>query len=449
MSGNFDYLVIGGGSGGLASARRAASYGARVALFENARLGGTCVNAGCVPKKVMWNAANIAEALGDAAGYGFDADLHGFDWQRLKSARDAYITRLNGIYERNLTKDGVTIIRGLARFAEPRTLIVNGETYTAPHILIASGGRPQIPDLPGAELGLTSDGFFALERRPARAAIVGAGYIAVELAGVLSALGTEVTLILRNEQFLRKFDVMLRETLLEEMLKHGVEVAACTHLAKLEREGDGRISLISEGGDRRTGFDAVFWAAGRTPLTAPLELARAGVKTAPDGHIETDEFQNTSAEGIYAVGDVTGRAPLTPVAIAAGRRLADRLFGDKAGAKLSYDLVPTVIFSHPPIGTVGLTEDEARETYGDSVKIYSSRFVNLYYGVLERKSASAIKLVCAGPEERIVGLHVIGAGADEMLQGFAVAIKMGATKRDFDDTVAIHPTAAEEVVTLR
>lgn len=449
MTRNFDYLVIGGGSGGLASARRAASYGARVALFENARLGGTCVNAGCVPKKIMWNAASIAEALGDAAGYGFDLEARGFDWPRLKAARDAYVLRLNGIYERNLTKDGVTVVRGLARFEDARTLMVNEEPYTAPHILIASGGRPQIPDLPGAELGLSSDGFFALETQPARAAIVGAGYIAVELAGVLAALGTEVTLILRNEQFLRKFDFMLRETLLEEMLKQGVEVAACTHLERLERESDGRIRLISERGDRRTSFDAVFWAAGRAPLTGPLQLERAGVQTAPDGHIKTDEFQNTSADGIYAVGDVTGRAPLTPVAIAAGRRLADRLFGGKEQAKLSYDLIPTVIFSHPPIGTVGLTEDEAREAYGDSLKIYTSRFVNLYHGVLERKSASAIKLVCVGPEERIVGLHVICAGADEMLQGFAVAIKMGATKRDFDDTVAIHPTAAEEVVTLR
>ncbi len=449
MTHNFDYLVIGGGSGGLASARRAASYGARVALFESARLGGTCVNAGCVPKKIMWNAASIAEALGDATGYGFDLERRGFDWRRLKTARDAYILRLNGIYERNLTKDGVEIVRGFARFADARTLIVNEERYTAPHILIASGGRPQIPDLPGADLGLTSDGFFDLETPPARAAIVGAGYIAVELAGVLAALGSEVTLVLRNEQFLRKFDAMLRETLLEEMLKQGVDVAACTHLARLERESDGRISFVSDRGDRRSGFDAVFWAAGRAPLTAPLALDQAGVRTSPEGHIITDEFQNASAPGIYAVGDVTGRAPLTPVAIAAGRRLADRLFGGKDQAKLSYELIPTVIFSHPPIGTVGLSEDEARETYGDDVKIYSSRFVNLYHGVLERKSASAIKLVCTGPDDRVIGLHVIGAGADEMLQGFAVAIKMGATKRDFDDTVAIHPTAAEEVVTLR
>ncbi|MBI3203459.1 MAG: glutathione-disulfide reductase [Myxococcales bacterium] len=445
----WDYLVIGGGSGGIASARRAAQHGARVALVEAGRLGGTCVNLGCVPKKIMWNAATIAETLGDAEGYGFDVDPAGFDWGKMKAGRDAYVERLNGIYARNLEGSRVTAIRGSAAFVGPREVEVDGDRHQAEHVLIATGGRPRVPAVPGAELGITSDGFFALARQPKRVAIVGAGYIAVEIAGVLSSLGSEVTLLLRHQELLRRFDVALRETLMTEMAAHGINVMSCIHLARVERAADGSLELCGSTGEKLSGVDALIWAIGRDPNTERLGLAAAGVSTDDGGHVQVDEWQNTSAAGVYAVGDVTGKWPLTPVAIAAGRRLADRLFGGQPDARLDYDFIPSVVFSHPPIGTVGLTEDQARDRWGDAVKIHSSRFTNMYHALTARRTASVVKLVTVGPEQKVVGVHVIGIGADEMIQGFAVAVRMGATKADFDRTVAIHPTAAEELVTLR
>ncbi|MBK7586730.1 MAG: glutathione-disulfide reductase [Myxococcales bacterium] len=445
----WDYLVIGGGSGGIASARRAAEHGARVALIESGRLGGTCVNLGCVPKKIMWHAASLAESLRDAEGYGFDVTASAFDWARLKLRRDAYVERLNGIYARNLEGSAVTRVTGLARFVSPRTVEVAGERHTAAHVLIATGGRPSVPNLPGAEHGITSDGFFALEERPERVAIVGAGYIAVELAGVLASLGSEVTLLLRHKQLLRRFDVALRETLMHEMTAQGINVMSCIHLERIEKASAGTLSLVGSTGEELSGLDTLIWAIGREPNTETLGLDTAGVDTDERGQIEVDDLQNTSAEHIYAVGDVTGKWPLTPVAIAAGRRLADRVFGGQPDAKLDYENIPSVVFSHPPIGTVGLTEDEARERWGDAVRIHASRFTSLYHAVTARRSASVVKLVTVGPEQRVVGVHVIGIGADEMIQGFAVAVRMGATKADFDRTVAIHPTGAEELVTLR
>ena len=444
----WDYLVIGGGSGGIASARRAARHGARVALVEAGRLGGTCVNLGCVPKKIMWNAASIAEALGDAEGYGFDVDPAGFDWAKMKAGRDAYVERLNGIYARNLEGSGVTAIRGRATLLGPGEIEVGGQRHTAAHVLIATGGRPRVPAVTGAELGITSDGFFGLERQPKRVAIVGAGYIAVEIAGVLSSLGSEVTLLLRHQELLRRFDVTLRETLMTEIAAHGINVMSCIHLERVERAADGGLELCGSMGEKLSGVDALIWAVGRDPNTEGLGLGAAGVQTDEAGHVRVDEWQNTSAAGVYAVGDVTGRWPLTPVAIAAGRRLADRLFGKQPDARLDYDFIPSVVFSHPPIGTVGLTEDEARDRWGDAVKIHSSRFTNMYHALTARRTASVVKLVTVGPEQKVVGVHVIGIGADEMIQGFAVAVRMGATKADFDRTVAIHPTAAEELVTL-
>ncbi len=447
---HFDYLVIGGGSGGIASARRAAEHGARVALVEGGRLGGTCVNVGCVPKKIMWSAAGMAEALHEAAGYGFDVDLRAFDWGALKQRRDAYVARLNGIYARNLEASGVTCLNGWARFVGPRTVEVAGERHDADHVLIATGGRPRVPNVPGAALGITSDGFFDLDRLPRRAVVVGAGYIAAELAGVLAALGTRVTILLRREHLLRTFDSMLREVLLEEMISAGIDVLSCVHLAGIEREPGGALALVSDDGERRSGYDVLLWAVGRDPATETLALERAGVATNAEGAIVVDELQRTSAEGVHAVGDVTGRWQLTPVAIAAGRSLAMRLFGGQPGARLDYENIPTVVFTHPPIGTVGLTEEEARDRYGEEgISVHRARFTNLHYAVTERRTASAMKLVCRRPDERILGVHVIGLGADEMLQGFAVAVRMGATKADFDRTVAIHPTAAEEFVTMR
>lgn len=445
----WDYLVIGGGSGGIASARRAAEHGARVSLVEAGRLGGTCVNLGCVPKKIMWNAAVIAEALEDAEGYGFDVDVAGFDWAKLKAGRDAYVERLNGIYARNLERSGVHRIAGRARFVESRVIEVAGERHGAEHVLVATGGRPRVPPVPGAELGITSDGFFALSTRPKRVAIVGAGYIAVEIAGVMASLGSEVTLLLRHQELLRRFDVTLRETLMREMASQGINVVSCIHLDRVERAPDGTLGLCGSTGEKLSGLDALIWAVGRDPNTEGLGLEVARVELDAEGHVRVDEWQNTSAAQVYAVGDVTGRRPLTPVAIAAGRRLADRVFCGVADARLDYENIPSVVFSHPPIGTVGLTEDEARERWGDGVQIFSSRFTNLYHALTPRRTASVVKLVTVGPELKIVGLHVIGIGADELIQGFAVAVRMGATKADFDRTVAIHPTAAEEVVTLR
>jgi glutathione reductase (NADPH) len=444
----YDYLVIGAGSGGMASARRAARHGAKVALVERGRLGGTCVNVGCVPKKLMWNAAECAEWLKDASDYGFEVQRPKVDWAALKRARDQYVARLNGIYERNVELDGVRLFRGEAKFAGPGLVRVGDEQLSAHHILIATGGRPNVPNVPGAELGLTSDGFFALESRPDRVAVVGAGYIAVEIAGVFNALRSDVTLFVRGGRLLAGFDEMLATTLASEMSAAGVSLMSSHELCAVTRAEDGTLSVESHHGKRHSGFDALVWATGRVPNCEGLALDTVAVKRNERSEIEVDDFQNTSAEGIYAVGDVTGRKQLTPVAIAAGRRLADRLFGGKPDAKLDYENVPSVVFSHPPIGTVGLTESEARELYGDDVKIYTTRFTNMRFGFTERKPKTAMKLVCVGPQEKVVGVHTIGTGSDELLQGFAVAVKLGATKADFDRTVAVHPTASEELVLL-
>ena len=448
--GDFDLLVIGGGSGGLACAQRAAEYGARVALIESARLGGTCVNVGCVPKKVMWNAAQIAHAAHDAEHYGFDVALRGHDWAMLRERRDAYVTRLNGIYERNLANKKITLVRGHAEFAGAHTVRVNGETLEAEHVVIATGGRPLLPPIPGAELGLTSDGFFELDHRPERVAIVGSGYIAVEIAGIFAALGSATTVVLRHDRVLRHFEAMLGETLSKIMRDDGVEFALHAVPRALHRDADGSLRLSSDDGRVLGPFDALIWAIGREPLVDDLGLARAGVRLDDRGCIAVDRYQQTSVPGVYAIGDVTGQAQLTPVAIAAGRRLADRIWGGMVDRHLDYSNIPTVVFSHPPIGTVGLSEAEAVERYGaERVKVFTSGFVPMYHAMTPRKPRAEMKLVTVDPEQRVVGCHVIGAGADEMLQGFAVAVKMGATKRDFDDTVAIHPTSAEEFVTMR
>lgn len=448
MAEDLDYLVIGGGSGGIASARRAAAHGARAAVVERARLGGTCVNVGCVPKKVMWNAAGVVESLHDAPGYGLEVGDWRLDWGRLVERREAYIRRLNGIYGRNLDKDGVELIRASARLTGPNTVVLDdGRQLEAKHILIATGGYPRRPDIAGAELGIDSDGFFALQTQPRRVAIAGSGYIAVELAGMLNLLGTEVTLVLRYDHVLRHFDRMLGQTLLERMEAAGIRVLRNTQAQRLERDGDGFRAHFDAGSPET--FDHYLWAIGRAPDVEGLGLEAAGVALSESGHVRVDAYQDTSVAGIHAVGDVTGAVELTPVAIAAGRRLSDRLFGGQPERCLVYENIPTVVFTHPPIGTVGLTEHEARNRYGASaVRVYNSRFVALYYGVLDDKPGSAMKLVTVGEDERIVGAHIIGRGADEMLQGFAVAVKMGARKRDFDDTVAIHPTSAEEMVTM-
>ena len=448
MTAQFDLIVIGGGSGGLACAQRAAEYGAKVAVAEPRPLGGTCVNVGCVPKKVMYYAASLAGSLRDAAGYGFDITVDGHDWVTLKQARDAYVRRLNGIYAANLERRGIRHVEAVARFHDASTVVAGDELLSAPHIVIASGGRPTVPTVAGSELGITSDGFFDLDRRPQSIAIVGSGYVAVEIAGVLAALGTRVTLVIRHDHVLRSFDAMLSAALMAGMREQGIEIVDHAVPAQVRQAGDHHELWTADG--RILGpFECVLWAVGREPAVEQLALEQAGVRQYDDGYVIVDRFQQTSVPGLYAIGDVTGQLALTPVAIAAGRRLADRVFGGQAGRHLDYDLVPTVVFSHPPIGTIGLTEAEARDIHGNSVRCYTSGFTPMYHALTEHKRRAEMKLVTVGPEERIVGLHVIGEGADEMLQGFAVAVKMGATKRDFDDTVAIHPTAAEEFVTMR
>ena len=448
MAGEYDLLVIGGGSGGLAHAQRAAEYGARAAVVEYGPLGGTCVNVGCVPKKVMWYAAETRHHLDHAADYGFTADFGAHDWAGLKARRDAYVTRLNGIYENNLGRRGVDYIQGAAKFVDPHTLAVGDEHYRAERIVIATGGRPMVPDIPGAGYGIVSDDFFTLEERPQRVLIAGSGYIAVELGGVFNALGSDVNIVVRKDHVVRSFDAMLSEEVMEAMENAGIRFDTRVIPAKVEKLDDGLV-MTSDDGRRFGPVDCVLWAIGREPNSDTLALDAAGVVTDEQGFIPVDKFQTTNVGHISAIGDVTGAQALTPVAIAAGRRLADRIYGGMEGRHLDYRLVPTVIFSHPPMGTVGMTEAEARAEHGDAVKVYLSRFTPMYYALGKQKQTSVMKLITAGDDERIVGCHVIGDGADEMMQGFAVAIRMGATKKDFDDTVAIHPTSAEEFVTMR
>ncbi|KAG6334796.1 hypothetical protein ID866_4295 [Astraeus odoratus] len=446
----YDYICIGGGSGGVASSRRAASYGKKVALVESSpALGGTCVN-------IMWHAADLADKLRHAgSGYHFlDVNQPKFDWATFKPQRDAYIRKLNKIYENNLDKEGVEYHPGAARLVSADSVEVtrpDGAKYimTADHITVATGGRPTIPAdemIPGASLGTDSDGFFALEDQPKRVVIVGAGYIAVELAGVLNSLGSDTHLIIRHDKILRSFDPTLQDTLTPWMEHTGIKLHKRSNVVRVEGGKGNALTVYTDKGEVIE-VDCLIWAIGRHANTENLGLEDVGVEVDGKGDIVVDDYQNTTVKGIYAIGDVQGKALLTPVAIAAGRRLSNRLFGpDKFKSdKLSYENIPTVVFSHPPIGTVGLTEPEAVQAYGNDVKIYKSSFRSLYFSQIdeEHKEPTVYKLIVVGEEERVVGVHLIGQGSDEALQGFAVAVKMGARKQDLDNTVAIHPTSAE------
>jgi glutathione reductase (NADPH) len=449
MNKHFDLLVIGGGSGGVAISNRAASYGAKCALIESGRIGGTCVNVGCVPKKVMWNGANLMHAIEEAADYGIGVPSRSFDWATLRRQRDQHVLDLNGLYERTLVKNGVEIIQASARFVGPKTVKAGAATFTADHIVIAVGGRPFLPDLPGVGFGITSDGFFELAAQPMKAAVVGGGYTAVEIAGLLRALGSEVTMLCRRVHFLNDFDPLLRDELMKQMLADGIRIISQTRITKVEKATDG-LRITQENGGVVEGLDGLLWAIGRQPNTDRLDLRATGVAVDAGGAVVTDAYQATNVAGIYAIGDVIGKIDLTPVAIAAGRRLADRLFGGMKDRKLDYENIATVLFTHPPIGTIGLSEHDAVKVYGVSqVKVYETTFTPMYHAFTRRKVKCSLKLVVTGETEKIVGCHVIGPGADELMQGFAVAVRMGATKRDFDDTVAIHPTVAEELVTMR
>lgn len=446
----YDYIVIGGGSGGIASANRAAMHGAKVILFEGKEVGGTCVNVGCVPKKVMWYGAQVAETLHRYAGeYGFDVTINKFDFAKLKANRQAYIDRIHGSYERGFDSNGVERVYEYARFVAPHKVEVAGERYTAPHILIATGGHALYPNIPGSEYGITSDGFFELDEVPKRTAVIGAGYIAVEVAGVLNALGSDTHLFVRKDRPLRTFDKDIVDVLVDEMAKSGPTLHTHANATEVVKNADDSLTISFDNGETIT-VDCLIWAIGRAANTSGFGLEKTGVKLTEKGTIYSDEFENTSVPGIYALGDVTGKLDLTPVAVKAGRQLSERLFNNKADAKLDYTDVATVVFSHPVIGSVGLTEEKAIAKYGaENIKVYKSSFTPMYTALGDNRQPSTMKLVTLGEDEKIIGLHGIGYGVDEMIQGFSVAIKMGATKADFDNTVAIHPTGSEEFVTMR
>ena len=446
----YDYIVIGGGSGGIASANRAAMHGAKVILFEGKEVGGTCVNVGCVPKKVMWYGAQVAETLHRYAGeYGFDVTINKFDFATLKANRQAYIDRIHGSYERGFDSNGVERVYEYARFVDPHTVEVAGERYTAPNILIATGGHALYPNIPGSEYGITSDGFFELDEVPKRTAVIGAGYIAVEVAGVLNALGSDTHLFVRKDRPLRTFDKDIVDVLVDEMAKSGPTLHTHANVTEVVKNADDSLTISFDNGETIT-VDCLIWAIGRAANTSGFGLEKTGVKLTEKGTIYSDEFENTSVPGIYALGDVTGKLDLTPVAVKAGRQLSERLFNNKADAKLDYTDVATVVFSHPVIGSVGLTEEKAIAKYGEeNITVYKSSFTPMYTALGENRQPSTMKLVTLGDDEKIIGLHGIGYGVDEMIQGFSVAIKMGATKADFDNTVAIHPTGSEEFVTMR
>ncbi|KAF2086086.1 hypothetical protein K490DRAFT_58076 [Saccharata proteae CBS 121410] len=458
-----DYLVIGGGSGGLASARRASGmYGVKTVAIESKRLGGTCVNVGCVPKKVTWNAAAIADSFKDGKAYGFKYDNLSFDWNTMKTKRDAYIKRLNGIYEKNLGNDKVDYIHGRAKFLDNSTVEVklddgSKETVKAKKILIAVGGHPTLPDIPGKELCIDSDGFFDIEHQPKKVCVVGAGYIGVEMSGMFHALGTETHFFIRGDKVLRNFDPMVQDKVTSEYERQGVNMHKGSNITKVEDAGNGKKRVTYDEGDSKSqtidDVDVVLYAVGRAPEVEDLGIdTLGGLELNKKNHIVVDDYQNTNVENIYALGDACDKGyELTPVAIAAGRRLADRLFGGQKDAHLEYDNIPSVVFAHPEVGTIGMTEPAAREKYGNSVKVYTTSFTAMWYAMMEQeeKGPTAYKLICEGPNERVVGLHILGTGSSEMLQGFGVAVKMGATKADFDRCVAIHPTSAEELVTLK
>lgn len=442
-----DLIVLGAGSGGLATAFRAAHHGAKVVLLDPAAPGGTCVHRGCVPKKALWYAAQLARGQQLARDYGFDQAAGTLDWEHFRRLRQRYVDGITERYIQRLQTTGVQRIARAGRLLDERTVEDSeGTRWSAPHIVIATGARPRRLDLPGFDLGLVSDDMFTLHELPRRMAIVGGGYVAIEFAGLLRALGCEVTVLARG-RLLEAFDAELVDTLAERMQHDGIRLIQPVKVSAARRASQG---LVLEGDELATGgvHDGVLWAVGRVPNSDGLGLEALGIDLSHGGHVPVDGRQDTTVAGIYAVGDVTDRKALTPVAVAAGRRLADRLFGGDADAQLDYENIPSVVFSEPPLATVGLSEAEARERHGDQVRIYRSCFTPMQLSLAGRHEQSVMKLVCMGEDEHVVGIHALGPGADEMLQGFAVALKLGLRKRDLDATVAIHPTSAEELVLM-
>jgi len=444
----FDFFVIGGGSGGVRAARVAAGLGARVAIAERSRYGGTCVIRGCVPKKLLVQASHYAEDFADAAGFGWTVPPASFSWPAMVTAKEREISRLSQIYQDLLGRSGVEVLQGAARFVDPHTLDIDGRRIRARHILIATGGRPNRPVVPGIEHAITSDEAFDLPVFPERVLIVGGGYIAVEFAGIFNGLGAEVTLSYRGEQILRGFDDDVRRHLHEEMGKKGICILLKSTVTRLDREAGGALAACFTGpSSGALPFDAVMYATGRAPNIDGLDPGAAGVELAPDGGIQVDAWSRTSAAHIYAVGDVTDGIALTPVAIRQGAAVANSLFGP-ATAVADLALVPSAVFSQPPIGTVGLSEGAALAEFSE-VDIYQSSFKPLRHALSGRDERTLMKLVVDTQSQRILGAHMVGPDAPEIIQGLAVALRMGATKADFDATLGIHPTSAEEFMTLR
>ena len=443
---DFDFLVIGGGSGGVRASRVAASLGARVAVVESAQLGGTCVNVGCIPKKLLSHAAHFSQLAEEAKGFGWQLGKPQFDWPTLIANKDREITRLNGVYAKMLAGAGVSVIQGRATLSGPNSVLVNGQTLNARHILIATGGTPSLPDIPGVEHAISSNEAFHLKELPRRVVVVGGGYIAVEFASIFHGLGAETTLLHRSQQLLRGFDADLGLHLAQEMARQGVAIRWSEEIQAIEKQADG-LHLQLKSGEQLV-VDCVMYATGRVPLTAGLGLEAVGVKTNDKGAIEVDSHFTTHVPSIHAVGDVIDRMALTPVALAEGTVVAHHLFGQGGKSAPDYELVPTAVFSHPQVGTVGLSEEVARQRFG-AVQIFQSSFRPLSNRMGGEPENVFLKLIVSKADQRVRGVHMVGEGAGELMQGFAVALQCGATKPQFDATIGIHPTVAEELVTMR
>ena len=445
----FDLLILGAGSGGIAMAERAAALGAKVAIIEMQQAGGTCVNLGCVPKKIMWYAGSIVDALYYAPEFGFKPHAPTFDFATLVKHRNEFTNAISQRMHQRLLKNKITYLQGCAHFVDDYIVKVDGKHYGAKHIVVATGCESKIPAIKGAGYGIDSDGFFGLQKLPQKIAIIGNGYIAMELAGILQQLGSSVKVLIRKKSVLSNFDSMISKTLAEIMTEKGIELLY-QHDTEEIIQRKGKLDLHCKKNKKVIGMDTILFAIGRTPRTHHLNLTATKIKTDASGYIKTNKWETTNLPHIHAIGDITGKKQLTPVAIAAGRKLATRLFGNDKKACLDYANIPTVIFSHPPVGSVGLSDHEAIAKYGrKNLTIYQSAFGSLYTALSSTHYPSKMRLITVKKSGKVVGCHIIGPNADEMLQGFAVAIKMGATKADFDKVVAIHPTSAEELVTMK
>ncbi|MNF70584.1 Glutathione amide reductase [compost metagenome] len=447
MAYDFDLYVIGAGSGGVRAARFAAGFGAKVAVAESRYLGGTCVNVGCVPKKLLVYGAHFSEDFEQSRGFGWSLDEADFDWATLIANKDREINRLNGIYRNLLVNSGVTLHEGHAKLLDPHTVEVNGQRFTANTILVATGGWPQIPEIPGREHAISSNEAFFLKTLPKRVLVVGGGYIAVEFAGIFHGLGAETTLLYRGELFLRGFDGSVRKHLQEELTRRGMDLQFNADIERIDKQADGSLNVTLKDG-RQLQADCVFYATGRRPMLDNLGLENTRVTFDNKGFVEVDELYQTAEPSILAIGDVIGRVQLTPVALAEGMAVARRLFKPEQYRPVDYTMIPTAVFSLPNIGTVGLTEEQAREA-GHEVQLFESRFRPMKLTLTECQERTLMKLVVDARTDKVLGCHMVGPEAGEIVQGLAIALKAGATKRDFDETIGVHPTAAEEFVTMR